>query len=345
MSDPSAAAKWSTFLDGLAWQKGSLDASSYEALLRAGTLGIEQGVAIAEVSRRIVATGTPLRTGKILQQAQRAYAFAAEERLPPGASIPPLKPKPAFDPAKLERLASRLPEPADWPKTLAAISPLRPDTQSPTKILRELYKAGERVIVFTGDQQSQGNYLFECPRADETLRPIPEEYLRHDEGVWFLVQPVDGDTHANPRTGNASRRSEEAVTSWRYAVLESDSAPWRKWLAALVQLPLPIAAIYSSGGRSIHALVLIEADSKSQWDEVIRDGLLPILATIGADPQALTAIRLSRLPNAWRGARKQTLIFLDPQPDGKSIWDKYPRESSAPSWRDSRKATTGVDRE
>jgi hypothetical protein len=114
MSDPSAAAKWSTFLDGLAWQKGSLDASSYEALLRAGTLGTEQGVAIAEVSRRIVATGAaPLRTGKILQQAQRAYAFAIEERLPPGAPIPPVTAKPAFDPAKLERLASRLPEPAD----------------------------------------------------------------------------------------------------------------------------------------------------------------------------------------------------------------------------------------
>ena len=205
-----------------------------------------------------------LRAGKILQQAQRAYAFAAEERLSPGAPLPPSKPKPAFDPVKLERLASSVPEPADWAQTLAVISPLRPDTQSPTKILRELYKPGERVIVFTGDQQSQGNYLLECPPADQTLHPIPEEYLRHDEGVWFLVQPVDGDMHANPRTGNASRRSEEAVTSWRYAVLESDSAPWRKWLAALAQLPLPIAAIYSSGGRSIHALVLVEDDSKSR---------------------------------------------------------------------------------
>jgi hypothetical protein len=73
MSDPSAAAKWSTFLEEREWQKGSLDASSYEALLRAGSLGIEKGIAIGEVSRRILATGALLRAGKLRQQAERAY--------------------------------------------------------------------------------------------------------------------------------------------------------------------------------------------------------------------------------------------------------------------------------
>jgi hypothetical protein len=97
---------------------------------------------------------------------------------PPRSPIPPPKPKPAFVPAKLDRLASRLPEPADWATTLATISPLRPDTQSPAKILRELYKPGERVIVFTGEQQSQGSYLFECPLTNQTcMRSFPKFYL------------------------------------------------------------------------------------------------------------------------------------------------------------------------
>jgi len=36
------------------------------------------------------------------------------------------------------------------------------------------------------------------------------------------------------------------VTAWRYLVLESDVAEAGQWLNLLVQLPLPIAAIYTS---------------------------------------------------------------------------------------------------
>ena len=45
------------------------------------------------------------------------------------------------------------------------------------------------------------------------------------DGVWFLPQPVDGEFHPNPRQEDKpSRRSEESIVDWRFAVLESDEA-------------------------------------------------------------------------------------------------------------------------
>jgi hypothetical protein len=119
--------------------------------------------------------------------------------------------------------------------------------------------------------------------------------------------------------GKSSRRSEEAVTAWRYAVLESDKAEPEDWLRCLVQLPLRIACICESGGRSIHALVRIDADSKRDWDTKIAL-VKPALVTLGADPGALTAMRLTRLPQSMRGTRRQQLLFLNPQPSGVPIF-------------------------
>jgi len=71
------------------------------------------------------------------------------------------------------------------------------------------------------------------------------------------------------------------------------------WLNFLVQLKLRIAALYTSGGRSVHALVKIDAHSKAQWNG-IRDTVRPVLSKLGADAAAMSAVRLSRLPGCYR---------------------------------------------
>lgn len=109
------------------------------------------------------------------------------------------------------------------------------------------------------------------------------------------------------------------MTAWRYAVLESDEADADDWLRCLVQMPLPIASICESGGRSVHALVRVDAASKADWDYLMGK-IKPVLITLGADPGALTAIRLSRLPQAMRGERRQGLLYLNPQPSAKPIY-------------------------
>ena len=225
--------------------------------------------------------------------------------------------KPEFAPEKLRAFALRWRGFVDtaW---LAARSPAATFADSrglsSDEYLQAVFRDGEKVVIFT-NQQSQGQCLWPAQK-------IPE---RGDQGVWYLAQPVDGLEYENPRAGKnedgspkMSRRSEESVLDWRHLVLESDEADPRDWLAALVQLPLRVVAIYTSGGRSIHALVRVDAKSKGDWDQVVKQ-IRPIFVTLGADAKAMSAVRLTRLPGCWRGDKLQKLLFLNPSPDATPI--------------------------
>ena len=92
-----------------------------------------------------------------------------------------------------------------------------------------------------------------------------------------IAQPADGLEYENPRSKTKdgepkmSRRSEESVLSWRnLCASKAMGGDACDLLGALVQLPLAITAIYTSGGRSIHALCEINARSKGHWDGIVR---------------------------------------------------------------------------
>ena len=185
-------------------------------------------------------------------------------------------------------------------------------------MLRCLYPigTGERVSIFS-KMKSQGQLLWDTNDLGTRKQLLPSG----KDGVWFLPQPVDGKYHPNPRhDGKLSRRSEESVTAWRYAVLESDKASADEWLRCLVQMPLRITSICESGGRSIHALVRLDAASKNDWDAKIAS-IKRVLVTLGADAGSLSAVRLTRLPQAARGHRLQRLLYLNPSPDCRTIWN------------------------
>ena len=225
--------------------------------------------------------------------------------------------KPMFCPMVLQRVAAKLGAVPDVFAFVAGRSPICLDGLDAAKVLCRLYPkgSGERLLIFS-DMKSQGQMLWEADKGDSIEAwQLP----RGPDGVWFLAQPVDGEFHPNPRLGGKpSRRSEESVTSWRYAVLESDKATPDEWLRCLVQMPLRIACICESGGRSVHALVRVDATSKRDWDARV-GSLKRGLITLGADAGALSAVRLTRLPQAMRGGRPQRLHYLNPAPDGKPV--------------------------
>lgn len=239
--------------------------------------------------------------------------------------LPPPPPKPKFKKSVLARIARQLAGVPDVVRFLAERSPVAVARQDSASVLRWLYRrgSGEKILIFT-DMKSQGQFLWEADRSDV----IQQRHLpAGPDGVWFLPQPVSGGFYPNPRCdGNLSRRSEEAVTAFRYAVLESDEAEAEDWLRCLVQVPLRIACICESGGRSIHALVRVDAASKADWDRLMAP-IKPILITLGEDRGALSAVRLTRLPQAMRGERCQRLLYLNPQPSGVPICQQ-PNSSS-----------------
>lgn len=252
--------------------------------------------------------------------------YRATHRMEPPA-------KPEFDDEVLRRFAGAWAGEVDllW---LAARSAEDPCTISPTRFLELLYKprraelftpdgrkpVTERVLIFT-DNKSQGDALW----------PNEKVPVRGPHGVWYLAQPVDGEYHPNPRQGTMSRRSQEAVTAWRYLVLESDQAKPRLWLGAIVQFPLRIAAIYSSGGRSVHALVRIDARTKGEWDAE-REAMKRALVVLGADAGAMTAVRLTRLPNCWRARALQKLLYVNPEPPLRPICELSRRRDVLEPW-------------
>ena len=257
---------------------------------------------------------------------------------------PAPEPHPAAAPARphldLDRIADFIRGcPVISEKWLAERSPIDPDSiTTPEKFLAHLYREDEKVLIFT-DQRSQGDFLaWKKPAELDRHAKISTYRLSKTkgvsavasllpegapEGVWFLVQPVSGAweikvdvtmataTTARETHPKYTRRSQQNVTAWRYFVLESDELSAADWLRVLVHSALPIAAIYTSGKRSIHALVKIEVPSKSTWDAA-KKTLISLVCPLGADPAALTAVRLSRLPCCMRGNEQQRLLYLDP---------------------------------
>ena len=184
--------------------------------------------------------------------------------------------------------------------------------------------------------ESQGQAVWQCTAPPFDARTLDGFRTGKPNGVWFLAQPVSGEfadtgTLNKDGTPHLSRRSFRTVTSWRYMVLESDKANPNHWLAALVQMPLPIAAIYTSAGKSIHALLRVDAESKTDWDSQAAK-IKPALVTLGADEKAISAVRLTQLPGCERveKAQTQTLLYLNGNPTVTPICELPP---IANGWR------------
>ncbi len=228
-------------------------------------------------------------------------------------------------------------------------SPIDPEGVTSAGFLQALYGCGEKVLVFQkmmsqGEygyvRTSAGGYWVELGRDRREAHVVlegteaPAALKAGREGIWFLAQPVDGHWHLDgdlidPHTKlpKWSRRSKLAVTDWRFMVLESDAARTDHWLNFIVQLGLRIVALYTSGGRSVHALVRVNADSRSQWDEMCRL-MQPILSLLGADPAAMSSVRLTRLPGCVRRGKMRQELYRDPSTGAEEKRSVYHRFES-----------------
>lgn len=219
-------------------------------------------------------------------------------------ALPKKRERVKFDLEALKR-AQRLEWKVDaaW---LRARSPMDPRGVTAGMLLDGLYGPEAKVMVF-GSMSSRGDWMrwrggwYELGKSPEVkaraVKGIPE---RTREGAVWLIQPVDGQWHPKAGAVELSRRTQRSVVSYPYLLLESDEAPADLWLNMVVQLPLPIVAIVTSGGRSVHALLRVGCETLDQWKgcvEMARD----TLAALGCDSQALSNPMVNmRLPNVLR---------------------------------------------
>ena len=129
-------------------------------------------------------------------------------------------------------------------------------------------------------------------------------------GAWICFNPVDG-------TG----RKDANVTSYRYALVECDNMEPGKQLAAIHQMELPCAALVYSGGKSIHAIVRVNAPDYAEYRKRV-DYLYATCQKNGLtlDQQNHNPSRLSRMPGILRAGQKQALLETNV---GKSCWEDW----------------------
>lgn len=117
-------------------------------------------------------------------------------------------------------------------------------------------------------------------------------------GAWIRFNPLDGKGVKN-----------ENVTDFRYALVESDSMPIEQQNSVMRELELPIAVLVYSGGKSIHAIVKIDAPNYEEYRKRV-DYLYKVCQKNGLeiDKNNRNPSRLSRLPGVERNGRKQFII-------------------------------------
>ena len=131
-----------------------------------------------------------------------------------------------------------------------------------------------------------------------------------EAGAWIRFNPLDGKGVKN-----------ENVTDFRYALVESDTMALDKQNAIIRELELPVAALVYSGGKSIHAIVRIDAPSYDEYRKRV-DYLYNVCKKNGLniDNQNRNPSRLSRMPGVVRNGKKQFLIDTN---IGKNTWDEW----------------------
>ncbi|MGG5346895.1 AAA family ATPase [Enterococcus sp. AZ020] len=129
-------------------------------------------------------------------------------------------------------------------------------------------------------------------------------------GAWIRFNPLDGEGTKNTN-----------VVDFRYALVESDSMKIEQQHEILRELELPIVALTYSGGKSLHAIVKIDAVNYPQYQERV-DYLYKIVEKNGlrVDKQNKNPSRLTRLPGFVRGEKKQFLIAKN---IGKGSWEEW----------------------
>lgn len=132
-------------------------------------------------------------------------------------------------------------------------------------------------------------------------------------GAWIRFNPIDGKGVKN-----------DNVTAFRYMLLESDNMSLGKQKAILEQLELPIAAMVFSGGKSIHAIVKVDAYSYEEYRKRV-DFIYSIAQKNGFKPDKKNRnpSRLSRMPGVMRDGNPQFLMATNIGKENYKEWEEW----------------------
>lgn len=192
------------------------------------------------------------------------------------------------------------------------------------KYLETLFESSENVGYVTQSWKNEdGKFLPSKGNTDRTAGQLIEQLSKCNDdigsvlgdynteaGAWIRFNPIDGKGVKN-----------ENVTEFRYALVESDELEIEKQNAIIRELELPVACLVHSGGKSIHAIIKVDASDYNEYRKRV-DYLYAVCQKNGfkVDTQNKNPSRLSRMPGIIRNGNKQFLIDTN---IGKQSWNEW----------------------
>lgn len=178
-------------------------------------------------------------------------------------------------------------------------------------LLRTAFKPKEGVRIAPARLNEEGREVPDsggiCLTAEEWIKKLdkhkgnPNGIFRSSEGAGLYVG-------INPYKEGCTKDAD--VTELRHALIEFDEglSPHEQY-SLYLKSNLPCSAIIYSGGKSVHAWVLVDAQDRKEYDERVKslyDYFSALKLTV--DNKNKNPGRLSRLPGCKRFDRRQELL-------------------------------------
>ena len=212
----------------------------------------------------------------------------------------------------------------DGPIHKSVLAPALKPSESLIRLLETLFTPTDYVGYVTESWKSaegkwlpkRGVYNRTAGELIESLRKHPDDLgatvgdWKPEAGAWIRFNALDGKGVKN-----------ENVTSFKYALVESDAMSIDDQIAMYRKLELPIAVLVHSGNKSVHAIVHVDAPNNQEYRKRV-SFLYEYLDAHGlkVDTQNKNPSRLSRMPGVTRNGQMQELLDAN---IGKKSWDDW----------------------
>lgn len=132
-------------------------------------------------------------------------------------------------------------------------------------------------------------------------------------GGWIRMNPMDG-----------KGGKDENVLAFRYALVEADTIPVEDQKKKYLEYQLPIAALVYSGGKSMHAVIRIDAKDAEEYKERV-EFLFGWLKSnnFPVDDANKNPSRNTRMPGLKRGDQMQKLLGTNLGKASWAEWENY----------------------
>jgi RecA-family ATPase len=195
-----------------------------------------------------------------------------------------------------------------------------PMTDGTVQLLKTVFRSGEKIRIVPAVRADDGGEVPDGSGFVFTLEQWLERLSKangNPNNIWTK----------SDRTGiyigiNPGGTKDSDISAFRHALIEFDEGltlgqQWQLYQ----QSRLPIAAVIYSGGKSVHAWVKVDANSREEYQK--RVGLLFKHfedSGLKLDTHNRNPARLSRLPNCVRFDKRQELLALN---IGAESWDAW----------------------